>query len=98
MPARAGRALESPPPPISGGSDSGGTEDGQRAQPRASGIPRKDPHKMWGGPASGRATCERCGERIERGLEFELEFGSAIVFLHEHCFFAWDRERRQGAS
>ena len=50
------------------------------------------------GPASGRATCERCGERIERGLEFELEFGSATVFLHEHCFFAWDRERRQGAS
>jgi hypothetical protein len=54
---------------------------------------------MWGGPASGRATCERCGERIERGLEFELEFSSAAtVFLHEHCFFVWDRERRQGAS
>lgn len=98
MPARAARALESSPPPIRGGSDSGATDDGPRPRSGSNGIPRKDPHKMWGGPASGRATCERCGERIERGLEFELEFGTAPVFLHEHCFFAWDRERRQGGS
>ncbi|HXH84712.1 MAG TPA: hypothetical protein VNN07_17530 [Candidatus Tectomicrobia bacterium] len=62
-------------------------------------MPRRPPKKMWGGRASGTATCAICGRPIVSGLEFELDFGDVPpVFMHEPCFFTWEEERRRDAS
>ena len=65
---------------------------------RAGHLPRRSPHKLWGGPATG-ARCAVCGVPTTPGeVELELEFtgdsnaGRAKYQAHPRCFAIFSRE------
>src|SRR5689334_13522104 len=61
-------------------------------------LPRRNPDKLWGGPATG-ASCTICGEPTVSGsVELELEFtndsdGRTTTYrVHPHCFSIFNLE------
>ena len=45
----------------------------------------------WGGPATGES-CVVCGEKIDGGVEFEVDGPSGSVFTHLVCYSIWHGE------
>ena len=64
-----------------------------REKVRADLLPRKPPHKMWGGHGDGR-TCAACDRPITGGqVEFEIETLGVAFYFHGHCHDLWCEER-----
>lgn len=53
-------------------------------------FPLIDSH-CWGGPATGES-CVVCGEKIDGGVEFEIDGPSGSVFTHLVCYSVWHGE------
>ena len=45
----------------------------------------------WSGPATGQS-CIVCGEKIEVGVEYEIDGPAGSVFTHLACYSIWLRE------
>ena len=45
----------------------------------------------WGGPATGES-CVVCGEKIDGGVEFEVDGPAGPAFTHLVCYSIWHRE------
>ena len=45
----------------------------------------------WGGAATGES-CVVCGEKIDGGVEFEVDGPSGSVFTHLVCYSVWHEE------
>jgi hypothetical protein len=64
-----------------------------REKLRADLLPRKPPHKMWGGRGHGR-TCAACDQPIGAGeVEFEIENLGSLLYFHARCHDLWSEER-----
>jgi len=47
--------------------------------------------RCWGGPATGES-CVVCGEKIDAGIEYEIDGPAGSVFTHLVCYSLWHRE------
>jgi hypothetical protein len=64
-----------------------------REKLRAAVLPRKPPHKMWGGRGHGRP-CIACDLPIgDADVEFEVEILGIRLYFHGRCHELWTEER-----
>ena len=50
----------------------------------------------WGGPATGKS-CVVCGEKIDGGVEYEIDGPAGSVFAHLVCYSIWRGESKDFA-
>jgi hypothetical protein len=67
---------------------------------RSGRLPAHSPHRVWGGPGSGRERCLVCGEMVSpQEVAIEAEFNSAngLISLdfHGRCFRVLESEWRR---
>ena len=52
--------------------------------------------RCWGGPATDKS-CVVCGEKIEGGVEYEIDGPAGSVFAHLVCYSIWHGESKDFA-
>jgi hypothetical protein len=81
-------------------SDDAMLHDNARELLRSGRLPGYRPHRLWGGPGSGRDRCLVCGEPVRADqIVLEAEFDSAdrarTFFFHVTCFAVLESEGRR---
>ena len=58
------------------------------------GLPSVAPSKVWGSIDGKSGACAGCGEKLDGGTEYEVEFaGTVSVRFHRVCYGIWEEER-----